>query len=60
MSDDQLTDNATAASSGFTPWLALGAGAVVCMLLIEVAPWLSVYPEDWVIPLTDGITIVTT
>jgi len=44
---------------GFAPWLIVAIGTVFCLLAVDVAPWLKLYPEDWVIPLASGITTVS-
>lgn len=59
MSEAQNSEKATGIPSGFLPWLVLGVGTVICMLLLETAPWLKAYPADWVVPLADSISQIS-
>ncbi|MCP4875580.1 MAG: ABC transporter permease subunit [Gammaproteobacteria bacterium] len=56
MSNGRASQRPSALKTGFAPWLFLGVGTILCLLAVDVAPWLKEYPENWVIPLSDGIT----
>jgi glycine betaine/proline transport system permease protein len=49
----------TALPDGFLPWLILGAGALACMLIAQIVPWLTEYPETWIVPFADTISAIS-
>lgn len=45
--------------SGFLPWLCLALAAAIITFLMQVLPWLAVWPENWIVPLSDVISGVS-
>lgn len=41
---------------GFLPWLFLASAAALITILMQVLPWLAVWPENWIVPLSDLIS----
>ncbi len=42
--------------TGFLPWLVLAGAALVLTIAAQAIPWISVWPEGWVIALSDWIS----
>ena len=41
---------------GFLPWLFLASVAAIITISMQVMPWLAVWPENWIVPLSDLIS----
>jgi len=57
MSSKPQSSAASDSKPAFAPWLVLGIATVICLMAIDAAPWLKEYPENWVIPMADTITL---
>ncbi|HWA48535.1 MAG TPA: ABC transporter permease subunit [Dongiaceae bacterium] len=44
---------------GLAAWLPVLAFAALCLVLRGSAPWLSLYPADWVLPIAAGVDVVS-
>jgi len=57
-SNSEMPSN-TRIPEGFLPWIALVAGSILVVFLVDHVPWLSEYPKQWVVPLDNVITAIS-